>query len=127
MGRVSEKVALITGGARGLGAEHARVLLSEGAHVVIADILDDEGASVAAELGVNAHYVHLDVTQPDQWASAVAETVHRFGRLNVLVNNAGVSGRKTVRKFELERWRQTLDVNLTGTFLGIQRSEEHTS
>src|ERR1700760_2245766 len=120
MGRVSDKVALITGGARGMGAEHARVLLSEGARVVIADILDDEGATVARELGENAHYVHLDVTQPGQWASAVANTVQRFGRLNVLVNNAGISGRKTVRKFELERWRQTLDVNLTGTFLGIQ-------
>ena len=120
MGRVSEKVGLITGGARGMGAEHARVLVSEGARVVIADILDDEGAAVAEELGAHAHYVHLDVTQPEQWAAAVAESVQRFGRLNVLVNNAGVAGRKTVRKFELERWRQTLDVNLTGTFLGIQ-------
>src|SRR6202012_3021736 len=61
-----------------------------------------------------------DVTQPEQWTSAVAETARRFGRLNVLVNNAGVAGRKTLRKFELERWRRTLDVNLTGTFLGPQ-------
>ena len=120
MGRVSDQVALITGGARGMGAEHARLLLSEGAQVVIADILDNEGMAVAQELGSNAHYVHLDVTHPDQWAAAVTETVHRFGRLTVLVNNAGIAGRKTVRKFELERWRQTLDVNLTGTFLGIQ-------
>ena len=111
MGRVDTKVALITGGARGMGAEHARLLVSEGAKVVIGDILDDEGASVATELGDDAHYLRLDVTQPEQWASAVTETVRRFGRLNVLVNNAGVAGRKTIRKFELERWRHTLDVN----------------
>ena len=103
-----------------MGAEHARLLLSEGAKVVIGDVLDDEGHSVATELGDNAHYLHLDVTQPAQWASAVTEAVRRFGRLDVLVNNAGVAGRKTLRKFELERWRHTLDVNLTGTFLGTQ-------
>ena len=120
MGRVDGKVALITGGARGMGAEHARLLLSEGAKVVIGDVLDDEGHAVASELGDDAHYLRLDVTQPEQWASAIAETVRRFGHLNVLVNNAGVAGRKTLRKFELERWRHTLDVNLTGTFLGTQ-------
>ena len=103
-----------------MGAEHARLLITEGAKVVIADILDDEGRAVATELGDDALYLHLDVTQPDQWSAAVTETVRRFGRLNVLVNNAGVAGRKTVRKFELERWRHTLDVNLTGTFLGTQ-------
>ncbi|UMB68290.1 glucose 1-dehydrogenase [Mycobacterium paraterrae] len=120
MGRVDGKVALITGGARGMGAEHARLLITEGAKVVVADILDDDGDAVATELGDDAHYLHLDVTQPEQWTAAVTETVRRFGRLNVLVNNAGVAGRKTVRKFELERWRHTLDVNLTGTFLGTQ-------
>lgn len=103
-----------------MGAEHARLLITEGAKVVVADILDDDGDAVATELGDDAHYLHLDVTQPEQWTAAVTETVRRFGRLNVLVNNAGVAGRKTVRKFELERWRHTLDVNLTGTFLGTQ-------
>ena len=122
MGRVDDKVALITGGARGMGAEHARLLVSEGAKVVIGDVLDDEGRAVARELGDDAHYLGLDVTQPEQWAAAVTETVRRFGRLNVLVNNPGVAGRKTIRKFELERWRHTLDVNLTGTFLGTKPS-----
>ena len=104
-----------------MGAEHARLLLSEGAKVVIGDVLDDEGHSVARQLGDNAHYLRLDVTQPEQWTSAVAgKTVQRFGHLDVLVNNAGVAGRKTLRKFELERWRHTLDVNLTGIFLGTQ-------
>ncbi len=93
---------------------------AKGAKVVIGDVLDDEGHAVARQLGDNAHYLRLDVTQPEQWTSAVAETVRRFGHLNVLVNNAGVAGRKTLRKFELERWRHTLDVNLTGTFLGTQ-------
>ena len=67
MGRVEGKVALITGGARGMGAEHARLLLSEGAKVVIGDVLDDEGHAVARQLGDNAHYLRLDVTQPEQW------------------------------------------------------------
>jgi 3alpha(or 20beta)-hydroxysteroid dehydrogenase len=120
VGRVEGKVALITGGARGMGADHARLLVSEGAKVVIGDVLDDEGRSVATQLGDDAHYLHLDVTQPEQWTFAVDEAVRRFGRLDVLVNNAGVAGRKTVRKFELDRWRHTLDVNLTGTFLGTQ-------
>jgi hypothetical protein len=71
-GTSQRKVALITGGARGMGAEHARVLLSEGARVVIADILDDESTAVATDLGENAHFVHLDVTQPEQWTAAVA-------------------------------------------------------
>ena len=79
MGRVDGKVALITGGARGMGAEHARLLLSEGAKVVIGDVLDDEGHAVARQLGDNAHYLSLDVTQPEQWTSAVAETVRRSG------------------------------------------------
>ena len=95
-------------------------MLSEGAKVVIGDVLDDEGRAVASELGDKAYYLRLDVTQPEQWTSAVAETVQRFGHLDVLVNNAGVAGRKTLRKCELERWRHTLDVNLTGTFLGTQ-------
>src|ERR1700743_1297380 len=101
VGRVEGKVALITGGARGMGAEHARLLVSEGAKFVSGDVLDDEGNAVAEQLGDSAHYLHLDVTQPEQWASAVAETVRRFGHLNVLVNNGGVAGRKTVRKFEI--------------------------
>lgn len=120
MGRVDGKVALISGGARGMGAEHARLLVAEGAKVVVGDILDDEGRTVAAELGANARYVHLDVTEPEQWASAVDTCVAEFGHLDVLVNNAGVAGRKTLRKFELDRWRRTIDVNLTGTFLGTQ-------
>ncbi|MDL9938813.1 glucose 1-dehydrogenase [Gordonia sp. ABSL1-1] len=120
MGRVDDKVALITGGSRGMGAEHARALVAEGAKVVIGDILDDEGKALAAEIGDAARYVHLDVTSPEDWQAAVQTAIDDFGKINVLVNNAGIVNGSTVQKFRLDKWRQILDVNLTGTFIGIQ-------
>ena len=90
MGRVDGKVALISGGARGMGASHARLLVAEGAKVVIGDILDDEGKALADEIGDAARYVHLDVTQLEQWEAAVATATGEFGKLDVLVNNAGI-------------------------------------
>lgn len=120
MGRVEGKVAIITGGSRGMGASHARLLVAEGAKVVIGDILDEEGKALADELGAAARYVHLDVTQPDQWQEAVAVATQEFGTLNVLVNNAGIVNGSTIQKFDLKRWQKILDVNLTGSFLGIQ-------
>lgn len=103
-----------------MGAAHARLLVAEGASVVIGDILDDEGRALAEELGDATRFVHLDVTDPDQWQSAVATAVQDFGKLDVLVNNAGIINGNSLRKFTLEQWRQILDVNLTGTFLGMQ-------
>ncbi|GFG75911.1 glucose 1-dehydrogenase [Mycobacterium botniense] len=120
MGRVDGKVALISGGARGMGASHARLLVAEGAEVVVGDILDDDGKALADELGAAARYVHLDVTQPDQWKSAVCTAVDEFGRLNVLVNNAGIVNLGPLKTFDLAKWQQILDVNLTGTLLGMQ-------
>ncbi|MEE4024577.1 glucose 1-dehydrogenase [Gordonia sp. PKS22-38] len=120
MGRVDGKVALISGGSRGMGAAHARMLVDEGAKVVIGDILDDEGKALADDLGAAARYVHLDVTSPDDWTSAVSAAVDDFGALNVLVNNAGIVNGAELRKFRLDKWKQILDVNLTGTFLGMQ-------
>jgi 3alpha(or 20beta)-hydroxysteroid dehydrogenase len=120
MGRVDDKVALISGGARGMGAAHARTLVTEGAHVVIGDILDDLGQALADELGAAARFVHLDVTQPGHWTSAVVTAVEEFGKLNVLVNNAGIINGNTLQNFELSEWQRILDINLTGTFLGIQ-------
>lgn len=120
MGRVDGKVAIITGGSRGMGASHARLLVSEGAKVIIGDILDDEGKALADELGDAARYVPLDVTQPDQWQRAVSTAVEEFGSVSVLVNNAGIVNGSSIQKFDLDRWRQILDVNLTGSFLGIQ-------
>src|SRR5205807_6725522 len=90
MGRVDGKVALISGGARGMGAAHARALVGEGAKVVIGDILDEEGKALADGLGEAARYTHLDVTQPDDWKAAVDTALTDFGRLNVLVNNVGI-------------------------------------
>lgn len=120
MGRVDGKVALISGAARGMGASHARLLVGEGARVVLGDVLDEEGQAVAAELGDAARFVHLDVTQPADWAAAVALALREFGVLNVLVNNAGIVYRRRLRNLERERWQRVLDVNLTGTMLGMQ-------
>src|SRR5579875_119640 len=120
MGRVDGKVALISGGARGMGEAHARLLVAEGAQVVIGDILDDLGKAVADDLGAAARYVHLDVTQPDQWRAAVSTALDDFGKLDVLVNNAGIVNLGPLKSFDLGKWRQILDVNLTGTFLGMQ-------
>lgn len=120
MGRVQDKVAIITGGARGIGAAHARILIAEGAKVVIGDLLDAQGAALATELGANAAYVHLDVTKVDDWQAAVAFAVKTFGGLNILINNAGIASAAPITEFKLEVWHKTLDINLTGTFLGLQ-------
>lgn len=120
MGRVDGKTALISGGSRGMGAAHARALVAEGARVVLGDILDEDGARLAADLGAAARFVHLDVTQPDQWQAAVATAVDAFGKLDVLVNNAGIVNGNTLQEFALADWQRILDINLTGTFLGMQ-------
>jgi 3alpha(or 20beta)-hydroxysteroid dehydrogenase len=120
MGRVDGKVVLISGGAQGMGAAHAKMLVDEGAKVVIGDILDDKGEALAAELGHAVRYVHLDVTQADQWEAAVNTAVEAFGLLNVLVNNAGVVALGKIGKFDMAKWQKVIDVNLTGTFLGMQ-------
>jgi 3alpha(or 20beta)-hydroxysteroid dehydrogenase len=121
MGRVDGKVALISGGARGMGAAHAARLVEEGAKVMIADVLHEEGREHAEQLGGGAAYVPLDVVDPASWAHAVSETERTFGDLNVLVNNAGVSGgTNALLDIELAQWQAIIDVNLTGTFLGLQ-------
>ncbi|MGK9269784.1 glucose 1-dehydrogenase [Williamsia muralis] len=124
MGRVDGKVAIISGGARGMGASHARLLVAEGAKVVIGDILDDEGTALADELGDAARYVHLDVAQADQWQEAVGVAVGEFGKLNVLVNNAGIANGSSIQAFKHDKWQKIIDVNLTGTFYGIQASTD---
>jgi 3alpha(or 20beta)-hydroxysteroid dehydrogenase len=121
---VDGKVAVISGGARGMGASHARALVAEGASVVAGDILDDEGTALAGELGDAARFVHLDVTQPDQWKQAVQTAVDTFGHLDVMVNNAGIVNGNMLAQFELAEWQRIIDVNLTGTFLGMQAAVE---
>ncbi|MGB0876587.1 MAG: glucose 1-dehydrogenase [Mycobacterium sp.] len=119
-GRLDGKVVLISGGARGMGASHAREMVAHGAKVVCGDILDAEGELVAEELGDRARYVHLDVTRREDWDAAVAAAVAEFGGVDVLVNNAGILNIGTVEDFELAEWHRILDINLTGVFLGIR-------
>ena len=124
MGRVDDKVVLISGGARNIGGASVRALVAEGARVVIGDLLDDEGAALAAELGAAVRYVHLDVTSEDDWASAVELTVAEFGRIDVLFNNAGIFNGGQLQRYKAEQWQQMLDVNLTGAFFGAKAAAD---
>ncbi|WP_421845391.1 glucose 1-dehydrogenase [Mycobacterium sp.] len=119
-GRLAGKVALISGGARGMGAAHMRALADEGAMVVAGDVLDDEGAALTAELNESALYVHLDVTDPGDWEGAVVSTVERFGRLDVLINNAGILNYGPLEDFDIAEWHRIIEINLTGVFLGMR-------
>ena len=123
MGRMDGKVALISGGARGQGAAEARLFAQEGAKVVIGDLLDVDGMRVAAEiaeLGGEAVYVHLDVTREEDWRSAVQVAVSAFGKLDVLVNNAGIWRRGRVEDTSVEDWDAVQNVNSKGVFLGTK-------
>ena len=120
MGRVDNKVALITGGARGIGAASAQMLIAEGACVLIGDILDDVGSALAEDLGDAARYVHLDVTSASDWTAAVGTALDGFGTLNVLVNNAGIVQLGPLKTLDVDRWQKVLDVNLTGPMLGTK-------
>ena len=122
--RLEGKVALITGAARGMGESHARAMVGQGAKVLLGDILDDEGEKLATTLGDSAAYVHLDVTNRDQWAQAVAAAVERFGKLNVLVNNAGIATYGPIGDYTPEQWDTTIAINLTGVFNGINAAVE---
>lgn len=120
MGRLDGKRVIITGSARGMGAEHVRKFVAEGASVVIADILDEQGEQLAAELGENVRYVHLDVASQEDWNQAIATCTSTFGGLDVLVNNAGIGFIKSIDETTLDEWNQTLAVNLTGQFIGLK-------
>ncbi len=121
--RLEGKVALISGGARGMGAAEARLFAQEGAKVVIGDVLDAEGTRVAAEIaesGGDALFVHLDVTDEEDWRSAIGAAVSSFGKLDVLVNNAGIWRRGRVEDTTVEDWDTIMDVNAKGVFLGTK-------
>ena len=120
--RLHEKVALVTGGASGMGAATSRLFAAEGASVVVADLLETEGAEVVAAIraqGFEATFVRLDVTDEASWDKAREATMARYQRIDVLVNNAGVSG-SDPDLFSLERWDQQMDVNARSVFLGMR-------
>jgi cyclopentanol dehydrogenase len=122
--RLGGKVALISGGARGMGAAEARLFAREGARVVVGDVLEVEGRSVEAEIVAKsgqAAFVKLDVTSEADWQHAVATAESRFGRLDILVNNAGIGGvTSRVEDTTLEAWERVMAVNTTGVFLGTK-------
>ncbi|MEU4399259.1 SDR family NAD(P)-dependent oxidoreductase [Micromonospora orduensis] len=121
MPRFANQTVLVTGGTGGQGASHVRALHAEGANVAIGDIDAERGADLAAELGVAARFVHLDVSREESWAAAITETEKTFGALTVLVNNAGVQNPPAlIESTERATWARILDINLTGTFLGIK-------
>ncbi len=125
MGRLDGKVVLISGGARGQGATEAKMMANEGAKVVFGDILGDEGKKVEAEiaeLGLEATYVHLDVTKEADWISAVETAVNRYGKLDILVNNAGILIRKSIEETTEEDWDRIMAINAKGVFFGTKHS-----
>jgi 3alpha(or 20beta)-hydroxysteroid dehydrogenase len=118
MGRLDGKVAMITGGARGQGAAEGRLFASEGATVYLTDVLADEGAKTASDIG--GTFLEHDVVDPAQWAAVVARVLDEHGRLDVLINNAGILRWHTMTETSLETWEQIIGVNQTGVFLGMQ-------
>ena len=121
--RLQGKVALISGAARGMGAVEARMFATEGAAVVLADVLDEQGEQVAQEIresGGDALYVHLDVTEAAAWQAGVAAATERFGKLDVLVNNAGIVRTELVIDTTERIWEDVMSVNAKGVFLGTK-------
>ena len=117
-GTLQGKVALITGGAHGQGAAEGRLFAGEGATVVLADVVDGDGKDVAAEIG--GQYHHLDVSSPEEWDTVVADIVATHGRLDVLINNAGILRNNRIVEETIEQWDQVIAVNQTGVFLGMR-------
>jgi len=120
MSRLEDKVAIISGASRGQGEAEARLFVREGAQVVIADILDDQGEALAKELGDDARFVHLDVSDEHAWVDALGFTLAAFGRVDVLVNNAAVHHVVKLEDETVEGFERMFRVNLLGTFLGMR-------
>ncbi|TGA87461.1 glucose 1-dehydrogenase [Streptomyces sp. MZ04] len=121
MGKLDGRVVIVTGAARGQGEQEARLFVEEGAKVVLADVLDDQGEALATELGeASARYVHLDVSQEADWQSAVGSAKDAFGKIDGLVNNAGILRFNELVSTPLEEFQQVIQVNQVGCFLGIR-------
>jgi len=113
-------VAIVTGAARGMGAQHVKGLVGAGARVVATDVLDDEGRALADELGDSVMYRHLDVADADGWETVVAQAEEAWGPVKVLVNNAGIVAFGPIDALSVSDWQRTIDINLTGVFLGMR-------
>jgi len=120
MGRLDGKVAIITGGARGMGAAHVRRFVGEGAKVVFTDILAEEGRALATELGGNALFLKHDVANESDWDRVVAEAESAFGPVDVLVNNAGIAPNKPLEETAEAEYRRVIDINQVSVFLGMK-------
>ena len=120
--RLGGKIALVTGGASGMGQSEATIFAKEGAKVVVADVLEAEGRQVADSLGGAGRFVRLDVTSEAAWQEAVAATLSHFGKLDVLVNNAGISGTFDPDTLSTSAWDRLMDVNAKGVFLGMKHA-----
>ena len=122
MGRVTGKVAIVTGGASGMGKADAILLAQEGARVVVADLNEKDGSEVARDIGDNALFLRLDVTDEDNWKTVISATLEKFGRLDILVNNAGMIALGTIVDTDLATWRKINAVNSDGVFLGCKHA-----
>jgi hypothetical protein len=125
MSELKGKVAIVTGGARGIGAATAQALSDEGALVVVADVLDDEGKAFASRLATGggcARYMHLDVSDESQWERVVSDTIRELGRLDVLVNNAGIGTFPDIEQETREGWDKVVAINQTGVWLGMKHA-----
>ena len=120
MARLQDKVIIITGAAQGMGETHARLCLEEGAKVVLTDINSEKGDALAKELGDNALFIKHDVTNEDDWAQVVKATQEKFGQINVLVNNAGITTHKSILDTSVEDYRKILEINQVSVFLGMK-------
>lgn len=126
--RLVGKVAVISGGARGMGASEAQLFLDEGAKVVITDVLDEAGKQTAQRLspdGSRCMFLHHDVTNENDWSSVVAESIAAFGQIDILINNAGIFERGSILDTQLKDFQRTIDINLTGVFLGMKAVAPH--
>ena len=121
-GRLDGKVALISGAARGMGECEARLFVREGAKVVLGDVLEEQGRQVAKELGAAATFVRLDVTVESDWQKAVETAERTYGKLHILVNNAGIVRMAPLDETSLEAWNEVINVNQTGVFLGMKQA-----
>lgn len=120
---LSEKVAIVTGGARGNGEAQAKVLSAAGSEVYVVDVLDDEGRETVQDIrdeGGKSHYHHLDVSSEEEWEDLISHVEENSGRLDILVNNAGIASEAKTTEETLEVWDQVLDVNLKGVWLGMK-------